>query len=228
MERGCHLPRAARSGRAPLPASRAGQGTDPAASARVPSPAAREAPRPPPRPLATGRLGAPGAEGPQWHPERAARGGTGGRRRWRPGAGDHYLLSGTARGSAARRSSRARPLRVPRAPSGAASRSANAADVPEVAQRGSGRRISAPPGAAAAAARSRPPSAAAALRRDWSRHSGRRRVAARAGEEGRAGGAGRGGGGEVSTGAPATAAAAPAARPPSRAAGRRGAAAAAP
>ena len=74
-------------------------------------------------------------------------------------AGDNYLLSGTARGSPGRGSSRARPPRVPRAPSRAASRSAHSADAPLVEQRRSRRRISAPLGAAAAAARSRPPSA---------------------------------------------------------------------
>lgn len=111
-------------------------------------------------------------------------------------AEDNYLLSGTARGSPGRGSSRARPLRVPRAPSGAASRSANSADAPEVAQRRSRRCISAPPGAAAAAARSRPPSASnAALRRDWRRHSGRRFVSFWAGGRGAGAGGGRQGGG---------------------------------
>lgn len=105
------------------------------------------------------------------------------------------------RESPGRGSSRARPLRVPRAPSGAASRSANSADAPEVAQRRSRRRISAPLGAAALAARSRPPSAAnAALRRDWRRHSGRRSVSFGQGEgtaRGRAPGRGRAGAGRL-------------------------------
>lgn len=90
---------------------------------------------------------------------------------------------------------------MPRAPSGAASRSANSADAPEVAQRRSRRRISAPLGAAAAAARSRPPSTAnAALRRDWRRHSGRRSVSFGQGEgtaRGRAPGRGRAGAGRL-------------------------------
>lgn len=162
--------RPAESGRAPLPTSRAGQGTA-QQPGNGPEPRRRESHRgrraktPPratsdPRCERSGRVRA-GRPGPAVAPGRPGRE----RRRWRRNvlearrAGDNYLLSGTARESPGRGSSRARPPRVPRAPSRAASRSAHSADAPLVEQRRSRRRISAPLGAAAAAARSRPPSA---------------------------------------------------------------------
>jgi len=161
-------------GQAPLPTSRAGKGTarqprsGPGPGGARGTEAAASAPPATSDPGLSAAAGstrgrarcAPGAGAPRWcRAGRAERGG-GGRTCWKPGArGDNYLLSGTARGSPGRGSSRARPPRVPRAPSGAASRSAHSADAPQVEQQRSRRRISAPPGAAAAAARSRPPSA---------------------------------------------------------------------